>query len=67
MLAGAKQTARENVPLSVRLLLPEAAGRPAEVSIASSTAMLAEPPGPQPVTPGAEKVVSVQPLGSARR
>src|SRR5215472_11793857 len=59
MFAGAKQTAREKVPSSVRLFTPEAEGRPSEVSIASSTAMLAEPPGPQPVTPGAVKVVSV--------
>src|SRR5215469_1524274 len=59
MLAGAKQTAKENVPLSVRLLLPDAEGSPAEASIATSTAMLAEPPGPQPVTPGTVKMVSV--------
>src|SRR5215469_14542739 len=40
------------LPLSVRLLVPDAA------SSASSTKTLAAPPGPQPVTPGAEKVVS---------
>ena len=47
------------VPLSERLLMPDAAGRPAEVSIASSTAMLATPPGPQPMTAGAKKVLSL--------
>src|SRR5215470_502192 len=45
------------LPLSVRLF-PDAAGTPDEASSASSTKTLAAPPGPQPVTPGAEKVVS---------
>ena len=51
--------AMPKAPVSVRLFVPAAAGRPAEASIASSTAMLASPPGPQPVTPGAVKVLSL--------
>src|SRR5215472_3355000 len=47
------------LPVSVRLLVPDAAGRPLEASSASSTKTLAAPPGPQPVTPGAEKVLSL--------
>ncbi len=44
---------------SVRLLAPDAAGRPLEASSAASTAMFFTPPGPQPLTPGAENVVSL--------
>ena len=47
-LCGAKQSARKKVPWSVRVLLPDAEGRPSLASIASSIAMFAEPPGPQP-------------------
>ena len=47
------------LPLSVRLLIPDAEGRPVPASSAESIEMFAAPPGPQPVTPGAVKVVSV--------
>ena len=57
-LLSLKQSARKKLPLRVRVF-PDAAGRPDEASSAWSTAMLAAPPGPQPVTPGAAKVVSV--------
>src|SRR5215469_11091952 len=46
------------LPVSVRLF-PDAAGSPLEASSASSTETSATPPGPQPMTPGAEKVVSL--------
>lgn len=55
---AASLSERRNWPLSVRLF-PDAAGRPDEAFNASSTAMSLAPPGPQPVTPGAEKVVSL--------
>jgi hypothetical protein len=54
-----KQSAMPKVPLSVRLLTPDAAGRPAPASSAWSTGMFLAPPGPQPVTPGAVNVVSL--------
>src|SRR5262252_513015 len=54
----ALQAAMSKAPARVRLF-PDAAGSPAAALSASSTAMLATPPGPQPVAPGAEKVVSL--------
>ena len=48
------------VPVSVRLLTPDAAGRPAVASSDSSTAMLATPPGPHPVTAIARRAHALQ-------
>src|SRR5215469_6461263 len=57
--SGPKLTPREKVPVSVRLFAPDAEGSPAPVLSAVSTASSAAPPGPQPTTPGAEKVLSL--------
>jgi hypothetical protein len=42
----AEQNPTSNVPVSVRLLTPDAEGRPAEALSASSTGMFFTPPGP---------------------